>query len=260
MPVLGLGTYKTAGGNEVVDAVLTALESGARLVDTAALYANDEGIGQAVRSSGVPRDDVFVTSKVWNDDLGYGATRRALERSLELLGFDHLDLYLIHWPVRERMAEAWRSMEEALDEGLVRAIGVSNFLPHHLDELALTSRVQPMLNQFEFHPRLQQPEVVEECFERGIVVQSWRPIMRGTVGGIPEIARIAEVHSKTPVQITIRWVMQRGLSVIPKSSRPERIRDNFDVFDFELTADEMALMDSLDTAERLGKDPDDFSF
>ncbi len=260
MPRLGLGTYKTADGEEVVRAVRVALETGVRSIDTASLYGNEAGVGQGVRESGVPREEVFVTTKVWNDDQGYDATRKALERSLEVLGFEYVDLYLIHWPVTEKMCETWRAMEDALDEGLVRSIGVSNFLPHHIEEVASVARTMPMVDQVEFHPRLQQPEVIAYCREHDIVVEAWRPIMRGAVTGIDEIARIATAHGKSPAQVSIRWILQKGMVVIPKSARPERIREDFDVFDFELSEEEMAVMDSLDRGERLGPHPDGFSF
>lgn len=260
MPMLGLGTYKTAEGEEVIGAVSAALEVGVRSIDTASLYGNEAGLGRGVRESGIPRTDVFITTKLWNNDQGYSTTRAALERSLENLGSDYVDLYLIHWPVIETMREAWRAMEDALEEGLTRAIGVSNFMPHHLDDLSASARVRPMVNQFEFHPRLQQPEVVEYCRQRDIVVESWRPIMRGLVGEIGEVARIAATHDRSAAQVAIRWILQKGIVVIPKSSRPERIRENFDVFDFKLTAEEMAVMDSLDRGERMGQDPDGFSF
>ena len=258
--MLGLGTYKTAEGEEVVGAVSAALAAGVRSIDTASLYGNEDGLGRGVRESGIPREDVFITTKLWNKDQGYSTTRTALERSLENLSSDYVDLYLIHWPIAETMRETWRAMEDLLEEGLARAIGVSNFLPHHLEDLSVDARVRPMVDQFEFHPRLQQPEVVEYCRQREIVVEAWRPIMRGQVGEIDEVAKIAAAHDRSAAQVTIRWILQRGIAVIPKSSRPERIRENFDVFDFELSSEEMTVMDSLDRGERLGHDPDNFSF
>lgn len=258
MPRLGLGTYKSKDGPEVTDAVRVALETGYRLIDTAAVYRNEAGVGEGIRASGVDRADIFVTTKVWNDQQGYDETLRAAEASLQRLGLDHLDLYLVHWPRRSRMADTWRALERLRDEGLTRAIGVSNFLPHHLDELMQTAEVAPALNQIELHPRLQQREAWTATESLGAVVQAWSPIQTGLVLDDPTIAGIAAHHEAEPAQVVLRWGLQSGLSVIPKSVHADRIRSNFDVFGFELTEDELAAIDALERGERTGPDPDQF--
>lgn len=261
MPVLGFGTYKIEEGPEIEYAVRTALEVGYRHIDTASLYGNEEGVGRAVRMSGVPREEIFVTTKVWNDEQGRSGTRAALEHSLSRLGLDHVDLYLVHWPLPAVMAETWQTMEEALASGKVRAIGVCNFLVAHLERLARTAEVPPMVDQVEHHPRLAQPALRSYLRERGMVLEAWAPIMRGKVGEIDRLVEIAEAHDKTPAQVALRWVLQHGGVVIPKSVTPSRIAENADLFDFELTADEMSAIDALDRGEegRLGKHPDEFA-
>lgn len=259
MPRLGLGTYKSAEGGDVEGAVRVALEAGYRLIDTASLYANEEGIGRAVAGSGVPREQLFITSKVWNTEQGYEQTLAAAHHSLERLGTDYLDLYLVHWPIPRLMEATWRAMEELLATGRTRAIGVCNHLEHHLEQLDQIAEEPPSLNQFEFHPRLQQPELVSACSQRGIVVQAWAPLMRGGVFDIAEIAQVAEAHGKSAAQVTLRWILQRGITTIPKSVHAERVRSNAAIFDFELSAAEMAVMDALDAAHRIGKHPDSFA-
>lgn len=258
MPRFGLGTYKSAEGAEVETAVAAALGLGYRLIDTASLYANEAGIGRAVTASGVPRAEVFLTSKVWNDEQGYDGTLAACERSLERLGTSYLDLYLVHWP-RPETPETWRAMERLLAEGTVRAIGVCNHLEHHLELLLETASVQPMVNQYEFHPRLQQPSLKRYCEDHGIVVQAWAPLMRGGVADIPEVVEIAQRHVKTPAQVTLRWILERGVVTIPKSVHAERIAENADIFDFALTAEELRAIDALDTGERIGPHPDTYA-
>jgi diketogulonate reductase-like aldo/keto reductase len=255
MPRLGFGTYK-AHGREVVDAVKTALSLGYRGIDTASAYGNEAEVARAVRESRLPRDDLFVATKVWPSEQGYLGTRAALQGSLRRMGLDHVDLYLVHWPVPSLLEDTWRAMVELRDAEFTRAIGVCNFLPHHLDLLAQASGVPPAVNQFEFHPRLQQPEVVAYCFDHGITIQAWAPIMRGRVGEIPEVVEIAERHGKTAAQVSLRWILQRGITTIPKSVHAERIAENAALFDFELSAEEIAAMDALDRGERLGPHPD----
>lgn len=256
MPRLGLGTYKSADGEEVVRAVEAALAEGYRGVDTASFYGNERGVGEGMRRSGIPREDLFIATKVWNDEQGYESTLEALDASLRRLGSDYVDLYLIHWPIQRLMRGTWKAMEEALSSGKTRAIGVCNFLVHHLDELAEIATIPPAVNQFEFHPGLQQPDVVRRCESDGMIVQAWAPLMRGRVCDIPLLQDLGARHGKTPAQIAIRWILQRGITTIPKSVHAERIRENADVFDFELTGDEVARVDMLDTGERLGQDPD----
>lgn len=258
MPTLGLGTYKAADGEEVERAVATALEVGYRHVDTASLYGNERGVGRAIRESGVDRQDVFVTTKVWNTEQGYGPTLEALEGSLERLGLDHVDLYLVHWPIPRLMADTWRAMEELKTSGRTRTIGVCNHLVHHLRLLLSTASDAPQVDQCEFHPRLQQKELVDFCAGEGIAFEAWAPIMRGRVLDIPEIVEVGEHHGKTAAQVTLAWILQKRMLTIPKSVHEERIRENADVFDLRLTEEEVALLDSLDRGERLGPDPDSF--
>jgi diketogulonate reductase-like aldo/keto reductase len=253
---LGLGTYRADEGPDVEGEVMAALSLGYRLIDTAALYRNEASIGRALAASGVPREDVFVTTKLWNTDQGYDSTQAAFDGSLARLGFDRVDLYLIHWPIAGKTRETWRAMEEILASGRTRAIGVCNFLPHHLEELLSFANTPPAVDQFEHHPRLQQPELVRFCFEHGITPQAWAPVMRGRVLLIPELVQIAQAHGKSPAQVSIRWILQRGVTTIPKSIHENRIRENADVYDFELSPDEMAIIESLDQGARLGPHPD----
>lgn len=255
MPRLGLGTYKSADGREVTSAVEYALELGYRSFDTASLYGNEAGIGAAVAASGIPRDEIFLTSKMWNDEQGYDATLAAFERSLGRLGTDYLDLYLVHWP-RAETPETWRAMERLLDEGAVRAIGVCNHLEHHLEALLRTATVPPMVDQYEFHPWLQQPSLREYCGRHGIVVEAWAPLMKGRVAEVPELVTIGERHGKSPAQVAIRWLLQQGVVTIPKSVHRERIAENAGVFDFELSEDEVQAIDRVDRGERFGPHPD----
>lgn len=254
MPRFGLGTYK-ARGEDVEQSVLTALELGYRSIDTASMYENEEVIGRALREGGVPREDVFLTTKVWNDEQGFAETQRALARSLRRLGTDYIDLYLVHWPVREHFYETWQAMESLLAEGHARAIGVCNFLVPHLELLAEKADVMPMVDQYEFHPYLQQPGLHAYCDENGIAVEAWAPIMRGRVDAVEALVEIGERHSKSPAQVSLRWLLQRGAIVIPKSVHAGRIRENAELFDFELSDAEMAAIDALDRGERLGRDP-----
>lgn len=260
MPRFGLGTYKSAPGAEVEHSVQTALELGYRSIDTASMYDNEQGVGVGLRASGVPREEVFLTTKVWNTEQGYDNTLAACDRSLEKLGTDYLDLYLIHWPIQAHLADTWRAMEDLLDAGKTRAIGVCNFLPHHLKELLAVARIGPMVDQIEFHPRLQQPGLQAFLAEHDIVLEAWAPIMRGRVSEIPQLVEIGDAHGKSPEQVAIRWVLQLGGVVIPKSVHAERIAQNADVFDFELTDEQMNRIDALDTGERIGKDPDEFTW
>jgi len=259
MPRLGFGTYRSAPGAETQQAVLWALETGYRGVDTAALYANEADVGSAIRSSGLDREDVFVTTKVWNDDQGYDSTLRAFDSSLARLRFDYVDLYLMHWSIPSLMHDTWRAMEEIADSGRARAIGVCNHLPHHLDALASFARITPAVDQVEFHPRLQQPDLQGYCAEQSITLEAWATIMRGGVFDIPEILEIAGVHRCTPAQVALRWILQKDHVAIPKSVHLERIQENADVFSFELSAEEMATIDALDTGERVGPNPDRYA-
>jgi 2,5-diketo-D-gluconate reductase A len=257
MPQLGLGVYKVAD-SAAAALVAGAIEAGYRHIDTATLYRNEAGVGAGVRSSGIPREEVFVTTKVWNSEQGRERTLRAFERSMRQLGFDYVDLYLIHWPVPSQglYLETWRALEELKADGRVRSIGVSNFQPHHLDVLLGQSDTAPAVNQIELHPWLQQYATREYNAAHSIVTEAWSPLARGRIAEEPVLSRIAAKHGRSPAQVTIRWHLQLGSVVIPKSSSLERIRSNFDVFDFELDAEDLALIAALDNDFRTGPDPD----
>jgi diketogulonate reductase-like aldo/keto reductase len=260
MPQLGLGVWRSAPGAETEQAVRWAIEAGYRHIDTAAIYQNEADVGKAIAVSGVPREDVFVTTKVWNTDQGYERTLRGFQVSLDKLDMDYVNLYLVHWPVKGKFKETWRGLEHIYEQGRAKAIGVSNFLVHHLEDLLGSAKVKPMVNQVEFHPRLQQPELLAFDQKHGIAHEAWAPIMKGRVNDIAEIKTIAETHKKTPIQVTLRWELQKGVVTIPKSVNQDRIVGNADVFDFELSADEMAAIDGLDREERVGPHPDEIDF
>jgi diketogulonate reductase-like aldo/keto reductase len=261
MPWLGLGTWQSKEGDEVKRAVLWALEAGYRHIDTAAVYGNERGVGEALRESGVPRAELFITTKLWNEDQRRGTQRQGFERSLERLGLDYVDLYLIHWPVVDRIRPSWRVLEELHRAGRARAIGVSNFQAHHLrDLLRDPDAVRPMVNQCEFHPYLLQAELRAFCEEQGVVFEGWSPLMRGQAGKVIEIVELAEKYNKSPEQLVLRWSVQHGAVTIPKSVKRERIVANAQVFDFEIADEDMAAIDALDRGERTGPDPDNFNF
>ena len=260
MPWIGLGVLYVDEGGPVENAVRWALEAGYRHIDTASFYGNEAGVGRGISASGVPREDVFITSKVWNSDQGYEKTLAAFEASLERLGMDYVDLYPVHWPVKGLYKETWRALETIYESGRARAIGVSNFLIHHLQDLMADARVMPMVNQVEFHPYLQQPELQAFCREHHIQLEAWRPLMKGRIVEVPELVALGEKYGKNAVQITLRWMIQKRVVTIPKSARKERIFSNIDIFDFELDEADMALIDSLDRNQRLGRHPDNFHF
>lgn len=260
MPYLGLGVYLAANGNEVQQAISYALDAGYRHVDTASFYGNEEGVGSAINNSELKREHVFVTSKVWNSDQGYENTLRAFDTSLKKLKMDYLDLYLVHWPVEGKFKDTWKAFEEIYRQGRVRAIGVSNFMQHHLEDLMQDCEVTPMVNQMEFHPYLVQQSLLDFCSQQGIQYEAWSPLMKGQIFDIPELVALAGKHQKTVVQIVLRWNLQKGVVTIPKSVKKERIINNADIFDFELSTADMAVIDALDRGERVGPDPDNFNF
>ncbi|QIZ66724.1 aldo/keto reductase [Geobacillus subterraneus] len=260
MPWVGLGVYKVKEGEEVKSAVCTALEIGYRHIDTAAFYENEEGVGQAIRESGIPREQVFVTTKVWNTDQGYETTLKAFDTSLKKLGFDYVDLYLVHWPVKGKYKETYKALEKLYKDGYVRAIGVSNFQIHHLQDVLADCEIKPMVNQVEYHPRLTQKELHAFCRENGIQLESWSPLMRGEILNEPTIVDIGKKYGKTPAQVVLRWDLQNGVVTIPKSVTPARIKENADLFDFSLTDEEMKRIDALNLNKRIGPDPDNFNF
>jgi 2,5-diketo-D-gluconate reductase A len=261
MPQLGFGVFLVPA-EEVVEPVRAALDAGYRLIDTAKLYGNEEGVGRAIRGSGVPRDEVFVTTKLWNSDHGYDSALRAFDESQKRLGLDVVDLYLIHWPTpqRELYVDTWRALEQLYADGRVRAIGVSNFTSAHMRRLLDATNLVPAVNQVELHPGFAQEELREFHQRHGIVTESWSPLGRGH--GLldnPIVADIAAAHDKTPAQVVLRWHLQLGCVVIPKSTRVERIRENFDVLNVELSSDEMAALSALVEPGRIGPDPDEFN-
>ncbi|ALC92017.1 glyoxal reductase [Bacillus sp. FJAT-18017] len=260
IPYFGLGVYKVEDGQEVEATIAEALRLGYRLIDTAALYQNEEGVGRAVRNSGIPREDIFITTKVWNSEQGYENTLKAFETSLQKLGLGYIDLYLIHWPVKGKYNETWKALEELYASGKVRAIGVSNFTIDHLKDLMAQSSIKPMANQVELHPVLVQKELREFCAEHGILVQAWSPLARGRILADPLLTSLAGKHGKTPAQIVLRWHLQNRVAVIPKSVTPARLQENTAIFDFELSAEEMNLIDGLDANTRFGPDPDNVDF
>jgi len=260
MPWLGLGVFEANDGNEVITAVKTALESGYRSIDTAAAYQNEKGVGTAIQESNVPRDEIFLTSKVWNSQQGYQSTIEAFEKSLDKLQTDYLDLYLIHWPKGKKSVETWKAMEELHNQGKIKAIGVSNFLVHHLEEFLPECKVTPAVNQVEFHPELIQPELLGYCKKKTIQLEAWSPIMKGKVLNVPLLQELGEKYNKTPVQVTLRWEIQKGVVTIPKSVTPKRIVANADIFDFEISDEDMKKIDDLDKNQRTGPHPDHITF
>jgi diketogulonate reductase-like aldo/keto reductase len=269
MPALGLGVFQSPP-EETAAAVETALQVGYRHVDTAAAYGNERQVGEGIRRSGLDRGEVFIETKVWVSDYGYDQTLHAFDKAVRKLGVDQLDLLILHQPAPDRFARtiaAYQALERLLADGKVRAIGVSNFMRHHLDELRRQTEVVPAVNQIELHPYFAQPDVQRADAERGILTQAWSPIggitfypgwgeERRNVLQDPTIGEIAAGHDRTPAQVMLRWQLQHGRSAIPKSTNPGRIAENFDVFDFELPADEVARIDALDTGVRNGPDPD----
>ncbi|WP_149304406.1 aldo/keto reductase [Pareuzebyella sediminis] len=260
MPYLGLGTYQADNDEEVVHAVKYALKMGYRHIDTAALYNNEEGVGRGILESNVDREAVFVVSKVWNTDQGYDNTLKAFEASLKRLNLEYLDLYLIHWPVVEKYKDTWRAFETLYKEKRVRAIGVSNFLRHHLEDLMKDTEVNPMVNQMEFHPHLVQQELIDYCDTNGIQYEAWSPFMQGKLFQLDITADLEKKYNKSAAQIVLRWNLQKGVVTIPKSVHENRIKSNAEVFDFELSEQELAYLDSFDKGKRNGPDPDNFSF
>lgn len=259
MPRLGLGVWRAEEGTETYDAVAAALQIGYRSIDTASLYGNESSVGQAIRDSGIPRGDIFVTTKVWNDEQGYDSTKEAFARSLDRLSMDYVDLYLVHWPIAGKYKETYRALEDLYEEGLVRSIGVSNFLIHHLEDLMGDCRIKPMVNQVELHPLLTNKKLHMFCRKEGIQIESWRPLMQGRLD-IPLLQELASANGKTAAQIVIRWHLQNGIVTIPKSIQRERIEENADVFDFELSPEDMVRIDELNENHRFGADPDNIPF
>lgn len=259
MPWLGLGVWRVAEGSEVENAVKAAIQAGYRSIDTAAVYGNEEGVGKAIKEAGVPREELFITTKVWNADQGYDSTLQAFETSRKKLGLDYVDLYLVHWPVKGKYKETWKALEKLYKDGVVRAIGVSNFQIHHLEDLMADSEVVPMVNQVEYHPLLTQEPLRAFCRDNKIQLEAWSPLMQGNLD-LPLLQELAQKYGKTPAQIVLRWDLQNGVVTIPKSVTESRIMENSQVFDFELSEEDMGRISALNQNKRFGPDPDHFDF
>ncbi|MBU9712702.1 aldo/keto reductase [Evansella tamaricis] len=260
MPWFGLGVFKVEEGESAVETVKTAIKNGYRSIDTAAIYGNEEGVGRGIRESGVPREELFVTSKVWNSDQGYENALKAFDTTMEKLGLEYLDLYLIHWPGKDKFKDTWKALEKLYKDGRVRAIGVSNFQVHHLQELMKDAEVKPMVNQVEYHPHLGQKELLSFCEKESIQLEAWSPLKQGQLVDEPTIKAIGEKYGKTPAQVILRWDLQNKVVTIPKSVKEHRMIENADIFDFELSAEDMQQLDALNKDERVGPDPDVFDY
>jgi len=260
MPWIGLGVFKVQDGEEVVRSVKSALEAGYRSIDTAAIYKNEEGVGRAIAESNVPREELFITTKLWNANQGYDTTLKAFDESMEKLGLDYLDLYLIHWPLpsQGKYVETWKALEKLYKDGRVRAIGVSNFKIHHLEEIIANCEIVPMVNQVEYHPRFNQRELHEYCKKNKIQLEAWSPLMQGGLLDDPVLVEIAEKYNKSTAQVIIRWDLQTEVITIPKSTKPHRIAENADIFDFELSQEDMEKINDLNQDKRMFADPDEF--
>ncbi len=268
IPCVGFGTYLTPDGDTCVNSVKEALLAGYRHIDTAEFYANEESVGKALAESGISRDEVFVTTKLWNTNQGYDSALRHFEMSVKKLGLDTVDLYLIHWPMAKdfvadyprTLLDTWRAFERLYEEGRVRAIGVCNCLKHHLKVIIDNSKVAPMVNQIEFHAGLVQKEAEEFSKQNGVVVEAWAPLCRGRAFGNTVLESIAAKHGKTQAQVLVRWCLDKGVLPLPKSVTPSRIRENIDVFDFALSADEIAAIETIEGVGRIGSNPDDAKY
>lgn len=260
MPWIGLGVFKVQDGEEVETSIQAALQAGYRSIDTAAIYGNEEGVGRAIAAAGIPREKLFITTKLWNANQGFDATIAAFDESMKKLGLDYLDLYLIHWPLpsQGKYVETWKALEHLYQSGRVRAIGVSNFKIHHLKDILANGEIKPMVNQVEYHPRFNQKELHEFCKTNGIQLEAWSPLMQGDLLNEPTLVEIANKYNKSVAQVIIRWDLQMGVVTIPKSTKPHRIAENADVFDFDLTSEDLEKINSLNTGERMYADPDEF--
>ena len=260
MPWLGFGVFQINDGQEVEHAVRSALEIGYRSIDTATVYGNERGVGKAIRESGILREDIFLTTKVWNDDQREKRTLEAFEESLKRLETEYVDLYLVHWPVKGCYQETWQVMEEIYQSGRAKAIGVSNFLVPHLEDILRDSQIVPSVNQVEFHPFLVQPELLRFCQSHKIQVEAWSPLMDGKITNEQAVQKLAGKYHKTPAQIALRWDLQHEVVTIPKSTHSNRIAENSQIFDFELSRADMNVLDALDEGKRVGPDPANFNF
>lgn len=268
IPNIGFGTFRTPSGEETEKSVLNAIKAGYTHIDCAAAYGNEKSVGDAIRKSGVAREELFITSKLWNDDKGYENTLAAFNRTLEDLQLDYLDLYLIHWPIakasrenwKKANSESWRALEDLYKQDKIKAIGVSNFLEHHLAPLMKTAKIKPMVNQIEFHPGMLQEEIVKFCKKNNILIEAWAPFSNGQILNHPVLVEIAEKYKKSVAQITLRWIMQKDIVPLPKSVTPERIKSNLEVFDFEISQQDVDRIDRLTDCGGSGLHPDEVDF
>ena len=256
MPLLGLGVYKAVGENEVEQAIADAADAGYRLIDTASVYKNEDGVGRGIKALTIPREELFVTTKIWNTAQRIGDVEDTFNRSLERLGLDYVDLYLIHWPVPGCYTDTWKALEKLQTQGRVKSIGVSNFHIHDLEMLKKVSDVVPAVNQVEFHPLFNQPELLSYCRENNIAVQAYAPLARGAYLHSQLLLEIGRKYQKTTAQMGLRWAVQQGISVIPKSVHKERIRENAEIFDFSLTREEMDAITAMDAHQRTAGIPE----
>lgn len=259
IPSIGFGTYKLGDESETIDVIKCALKTGYRFIDTASFYGNEEGIGKGIKESGVKREDIFLSTKVWNDSHGYNKAIKSFEESMRKLDIDYLDLLLVHWPT-ELNSETWRAFEDLYELGKIRAIGVSNFKIGHLEALKKTARIMPMVNEIEVHPCFSQKELVEYCNNYKIQVIGWSPIMKGQLLEVPLMMDLAEKYNKTIAQIALRWHIQKGIIPIPKSSHYGRMTDNIDVFNFQLSEEDIRRIDKLDRNERVSDTPSNTTY
>ena len=258
MPFIGLGTWQVKDRQEGINAVKWAIEAGYKAIDTAVVYQNEAAVGEGIKAAGVNREELFITTKVYNDEQGYEATHQSFKDSLDRLQLDYVDLYLIHWPITDKYHDTWRAMEEIYASGKAKAIGISNFHPQHIEDLMTTAKIKPMINQIELHPNLNQQELVTYCQEQGIAITAYSPLGHGTLLENDVLKEIAKKHHKTVAQVILRWDVQNGITSVPKSVNQERIASNLEVFDFELSAEDMIRINNLNTGERVNKNPDLF--
>jgi diketogulonate reductase-like aldo/keto reductase len=268
IPAIGFGTYRTPPGAETEQSVAEAIKAGYRSIDGAAAYRNEASVGTAIKNSGIAREELFITSKLWNDEKGYEATHRAFQKTMEELQLEYLDLYLIHWPIakasrdhwQESNAETWKAFEELYEAGKIRAIGVSNFLRHHLEPLMKHAKIKPMVNQIEFHPGFLQEDAIRFSKEQGMLVEAWAPLSNGGIFKNPELLALADRYQKSVAQITLRWIIQKGIVPLPKSVTPGRMKENLAVFDFEISPEDSARINLITDCGHSGFDPDNLDY
>lgn len=260
MPWLGFGVYKINDNDDTALAVITALEMGYRSIDTASFYGNEKGVGMAIKESGIPREELFLTTKIWTDDMRAGRTMASFEESLERLQTSYVDMYMIHWPAKDYYLKTWEVMKEILQSGRAKAIGVSNCMEFHLEDIIQNCSIVPQVNQLEFHPNLMQPKLLKYCQLHNIQMQASSPLMRGLIMNDATILKLAQKHNKTAAQIVLRWDLQHGVVTIPKSVTKNRIQENSQIFDFELSQEDMKRIDFLDVGKRVGSDPNNFKY